>query len=130
MVSRFGRTYTVHVKTDVRHPYETARFIREGFHFWAFVFGPLWALAHRLWLLAFVTFAGLIALIAVAEKMGLSEGSSAVLQLALQAGIAFWADESLRNQARREGYVIADIVMADTKLHAEQRFFDRALATA
>src|SRR6202012_3676136 len=25
-------------------------FVRDGFHFWAMVFGPLWLLAHRLWL--------------------------------------------------------------------------------
>src|ERR1700744_5749596 len=24
--------------------------VRGGFHFWAMVFGPLWLLAHRLWL--------------------------------------------------------------------------------
>ncbi len=25
-------------------------FVRDGFHFWALVFGPLWLLSHRLWL--------------------------------------------------------------------------------
>src|SRR4051794_11415266 len=25
-------------------------FVRDGFHVWAFVFGPLWLLFHRLWL--------------------------------------------------------------------------------
>ncbi len=25
-------------------------FVRDGFHFWAMVFGPLWLLSHRLWL--------------------------------------------------------------------------------
>ena len=26
------------------------RFVRDGFHFWAFVLGPVWMLFHRLWL--------------------------------------------------------------------------------
>ena len=25
-------------------------FVRDGFHFWAFLLGPLWMLAHRMWL--------------------------------------------------------------------------------
>ncbi|MPZ58867.1 MAG: DUF2628 domain-containing protein [Rhizobiales bacterium] len=29
-------------------------FVRDGFHFWAFVLGPLWMLWHRLWLVFFL----------------------------------------------------------------------------
>ena len=25
-------------------------FVRDGFHFWAFLLAPLWLLVHRLWL--------------------------------------------------------------------------------
>ena len=47
-------TFTVH-EPPPRKSEETASpvrfaFVRDGFHFWAFVLGPLWMLWHRLWL--------------------------------------------------------------------------------
>src|SRR3984893_9734972 len=45
--------YTVHAPTatdaGVRATDRFA-FVRDGFHFWAAVFGPLWLIWHRLWL--------------------------------------------------------------------------------
>ena len=40
---------TIAATTIIAH---TARFVfvRDGFHFWAFLFGPLWMLRHRMWL--------------------------------------------------------------------------------
>ncbi|MBV9260162.1 MAG: DUF2628 domain-containing protein, partial [Pseudolabrys sp.] len=47
-------TYTVHeppLKAGATGPNpERFVFIRDGFYFWAFVLGPIWMLAHRLWL--------------------------------------------------------------------------------
>jgi hypothetical protein len=46
--------YTVHEPPP--KPYEQASdperfdFVRDGFSFWAFLFGPLWMLRHRMWL--------------------------------------------------------------------------------
>ena len=127
----FGRTYskswTVHMKSDAREPYETARFIREGFYIGAFLFGPFWTLFHRLWILTLVIVAFQVALQAVGEEIGLAEHSMLILQLAFQAAIAFTVDDRLRAQARRDGYITADIVVAESKPKAEQRFFERAL---
>src|SRR5690349_13347325 len=52
-------TYTIHAPpqksgSNARDP-ERFVFVRDGFHFWAFAFGPLWLLLHRLWL-AFVLY--------------------------------------------------------------------------
>ena len=45
--------YTVHAPqangSDIRATDRFA-FVRDGFHFWAFAFGPLWLVWHRLWL--------------------------------------------------------------------------------
>ena len=128
MQMKFGKTYTVHLLPNAKAPLETAQFIKDGFSWPAFIFGPFWALYHRLWLLALVTLAFEVALLTVAEKMGLSEMSQSLLQLGFQACIACIADERLRAKARREGYITADIVMADSMLAAEQRFFDQAVA--
>jgi hypothetical protein len=46
--------YTVHAPvadgTDARPATDGFVFVRDGFHFWAFVLGPLWLAWHRLWL--------------------------------------------------------------------------------
>ena len=47
-------TFTVHEppprKTESVASPERFVFVRDGFHFWAFVLAPLWLLVHRLWL--------------------------------------------------------------------------------
>ena len=47
-------TYTVHAppprKGETASAPERFVFVRDGFHFWAFVLAPLWLLLHRLWL--------------------------------------------------------------------------------
>ena len=53
MLNRF-KLYSVQVNPSSARPYETAEFVPEGFNFFAFAFGPLWALYHRLWVLAFI----------------------------------------------------------------------------
>ena len=45
--------YTVHAptaRTPISAPTDRFVFVRDGFHFWAFLFGPLWLVWHRLWL--------------------------------------------------------------------------------
>src|SRR5204863_9084647 len=46
--------YTVHEPPPRRNRAMSAPerfiFVRDGFSFWAFLFGPLWMLGHRMWL--------------------------------------------------------------------------------
>src|SRR5213596_1899745 len=45
--------YTVHAPSPAGADLRAADkfvFVRDGFHFWAMVFGPLWLLWNRLWL--------------------------------------------------------------------------------
>ena len=44
--------FTVHAPVDAARRADSDRFVfvRDGFHFWAFLFGPLWFISHRLWL--------------------------------------------------------------------------------
>src|SRR6201994_2894372 len=47
-------TFTVHAppprKDGTTSAPERFLFVRDGFHGWAFILGPLWLLVHRLWL--------------------------------------------------------------------------------
>lgn len=128
MLNRF-KLYSVHINPSAPRPYETAEFVPEGFSLWAFMFGVLWALYHRLWVLAFILLCLNIALGGMADTMGFSMASISVLQLGLQVMVGFQANDVRRIALTKRGYIVADMVAAHTLLHAEQRFYDRYLPT-
>jgi hypothetical protein len=100
-------------------------FVRDGFHFWAFVFGPLWLIWNRLWL---ATIGWII--VTVALQLGLaalgagrlvtwSAGFLVALLMGLEAA-------SLQRWTYSRGkWRQLDIVVADDEEAAERRFFDR-----
>src|SRR5487761_1995760 len=62
-------TYTVHQppprKGEAASAPERFLFLRDGFHFWAFVLTPFWLLRYRLWL-AFVLYLAVSILLSIA----------------------------------------------------------------
>lgn len=121
--------YTVHA--SVADGAETHRaadrfvFVRDGFHFWAFVLGPLWLAWHRLWLALF----GYIAIMAGVEitlsqlHTGAGTRFTAMFLIALLMG--FEAASLQRWTRSRRKWRQLDIVVADDTESAERRFFDR-----
>src|SRR4051812_3218783 len=73
--------YTVHAPVDAgveaQHAADRFVFVRDGFHFWAFLLGPLWLAWNRLWL----ALIGYILMIAAVE--------GALSQLRMPAGARF-----------------------------------------
>ena len=98
-------------------------FVRDGFHGWAFLFGPAWMLRHRLWL-AFVGWlvvaGGLGALLAAVRAGGWS-----VLVAFTVLGLLVGAEASSLRRAklRRAGYAKVAVVIGDDLQAAEHRFF-------
>jgi hypothetical protein len=120
--------YTVHApvtaNTGLRATDRFA-FVRDGFHFWAVVFGPLWLIWHRLWL----ALLGWI-VVALAVDVGLSRfgaGGTAVflanVLIALLMGLEAGSLE--RWTLSRRNWRQLDIVVGDDEEAAERRFFDR-----
>src|ERR1700677_4252770 len=120
--------YTVHAPilagADVRAT-DRFTFVRDGFHFWAFVLGPIWLAWHRLWL----ALIGSIVVIAAIDfsmtalGFGTMAALSAILLLALLLG--FEAASLQRWTLSRRNWRQLDIVVADDEESAERRFFDR-----
>jgi hypothetical protein len=100
-------------------------FVRDGFHFWAFLLGPLWLAWHRLWL----ALLGYIAIMAGAEIVlaqlhsGAGTRFMAMLLIALLMG--FEAASLRRWTLSRRKWRQLDIVVADDAETAERRFFER-----
>jgi hypothetical protein len=104
-------------------------FVRDGFHFWAMVFGPLWLVWNRLWL---ATLGWII--VTTALHLGLANlGAgrltiwSADLMVAILMGLE--AASLQRWTFSRGRWRQLDIVVADEEESAERRFFDRWAAT-
>src|SRR6478735_7087805 len=70
--------YTVHAPSpagaDLRAT-DKFVFVRDGFHFWAMIFGPLWLLWNRLWLATVGWIIAAVALDIVLAKLGADRGA-------------------------------------------------------
>jgi hypothetical protein len=100
-------------------------FVRDGFHFWAMVFGPLWLIAHRLWL----ALIGWIVVLAAVD-LGMAalgvRGLGLLLVNALIAVLMGLEAASLQRWTlSRRNWRQLDIVVGDDEETAERRFFDR-----
>ncbi len=99
-------------------------FVRDGFHWWAFLLGPLWLLRHRLWLefIAVLLLAGGAALALRRLGVAPSAGFAALALIALLVGLE--ASTLRRWKLARRGYASRGIVVGDDRESAERRFFD------
>src|SRR5262245_27877753 len=120
--------YTVHEPPLRKAPSEPDpmrfAFVRDGFHFWAFVFGPLWMLRHRLWLVLIgylVVMAGFAALL---TSLRVPPGTGGVVGLLVALLIGLEASSLRRWTLARRGWNGVGVVVADDVELAERRFFD------
>ncbi len=125
----FNKThiYTVHIPPHFDVAKDEAVFIREGFNFFAFLFTFLWALYHRMWVMAPALF-----LVTLAAKWGADYGyfsmvTLTLINLAIQFISGLEGNNWRRDTLSRRGYIFADIVTSDTEIRARQRFYDRFL---
>jgi len=120
--------YTVHAPSaNAADPRATDKFIfvRDGFHFWAMVFGPLWLIWKKLWLALLGWIIAIVALEIVLARLGAGSGAivSADVMVALLMG--FEAASLQRWTLSRRNWRQLDVVVADDEEAAERRFFDR-----
>jgi hypothetical protein len=100
-------------------------FVRDGFHLWALIFGPLWLVAHRLWL-ALIGWIVALAVVDLALTALGAGGAAIFLANVLIALLMGFEAASLRRWTlSRRHWRQLDIVVADDEEAAERRFFDR-----
>jgi hypothetical protein len=120
-------TFTVHeplLKKDesVSTP-ERFVFVRDGFHFWAFLLAPIWLLVHRLW---FVLFCYLVVTIALAVGLtwiGAPASVKTIVTFLIALLMGFEAPSLWRwNLTRRKWKTLGFVVAEDAEI-AERRFY-------
>ena len=99
-------------------------FVRDGFSFWAFLFGPLWMLRHRMWLVLFVLVAIVTALDFAFRRLELSGDLGAFVVLLLALLIGFEAGTLRRFTLARRKWMNIGVIVGDDLEAAERRFFD------
>jgi hypothetical protein len=118
------RYYSVLVKPGASA--ETARFVRDGFHFWAFVFTALWALYRGLWFAALLIFAAVAALALAEQALGWPAGVALAAEVVLSLLVGLEAGAWQRATLERRGWVEAAVIAAPNRDTAEQRFAEMA----
>jgi len=119
--------YTVH-EPPLRDPGASADperfvFVRDGFYFWAFVFGPLWLLWRRLWLallfyaIAWVLVEGLL------WYFRAGFGAQAAINAAFGLLLGMEASSVWRWTLNGRGWKNLGVVVGDDLESAERRFF-------
>jgi len=117
--------FTVHAPVDAVRRADSDRFVfvRDGFHFWAFVFGPLWFIWHRLWLalVAYIVVIAVVFGLLVALRTGGDARGFVLLIVALLTG--YEAASARRWTLSRGRWHEQGVVVADDAEGAERRFF-------
>ena len=121
--------YTVHLKGS---PYDAAAlersiFVREGFAWAAFFFGPLWLLWHRLWLALLAWLVLEAALIAWSVLAAPEHMAIAALQALMHLALGFEGGQLRRGKLARRRFAMVGVVHGRRIADAEQAFFRRAV---
>jgi Protein of unknown function (DUF2628) len=125
--------YTVHAPiltgADLRAT-DRFTFVRDGFHFWAFVLGVVWLAWHRLWLALIGWIVAIAAIDFAMTALGTGKMTVFLANVLLSLLLGFEAASLQRWTLSRRNWRQLDIVVADDEESAERRFFDRWTAKA
>ena len=120
-------TFTVHEppprKDESVSAPERFVFVRDGFHFWAFLLAPLWFLVHRLWFILFCYLVVTSGLAVGLKLMGAPPSVETIVMLLIAFLMGFEAPSLWRwNLTRRKWKMLGFVVGEDAEM-AERRFY-------
>ncbi|WP_181409763.1 DUF2628 domain-containing protein [Martelella alba] len=101
---------------------EKTVFLRDGFSFWALVFGPFWLLFQRVWLAGVITLIVSV-LLGIAGDMGGFDIASGLFSVALNIFIALEARGFKAHAMEKRGFRLDAVIVADDLDEAEELYF-------
>ena len=114
----------VHVARGVGNSDPDPVLLKEGFSFFAFLFTGLWALWHRMWLVAALLFCGGGLLEVILAFSGSADELGLIVRLAFCVIVGFGANDWLSASLEKQGYNLAGVVAAPRSDAALRRWFD------
>jgi len=118
------RHYTVHLRRHGLDPDRDLVLVKEGFSWPAFFFSVLWALWHRLWLVAGIFFLVQLAMSLILAVWMLDPVAAIAMSVGTALILAYAANDLWRWALERLGFVETAVVAADDRDGAERRFLD------
>lgn len=118
--------FTVHmplIDADKSVAAEKSVFVRDGFHFWAFILGPLWLLWHRLWLAAILYLLAIAGLEFAMSRLGISNDLRLTVMIIIALLVGFEATSVWRWSRSRGRWREVGVVVSPDRESAERRFF-------
>jgi signal transduction histidine kinase len=97
--------------------------VRDGFYFWAFVFGPVWMLWRRLWLVLFLFVVAMAVVAAGFWYFRVDESVQGIVFFLLALLVGIEAASLRRWTLARKGWKNTGVVVGDDIEAAERRFF-------
>jgi hypothetical protein len=98
-------------------------FVRDGFSFAALLFGPLWMLRHRMWLVL-LGYGVVVAALSLVLHLHASAGVGTIVWALVALLLGFEAGTLRRFTLGRRGFRNIGVVVGDDLELAERRFFD------
>jgi Protein of unknown function (DUF2628) len=98
-------------------------FLPERFSLWAFLFGPLWMIWRRLWVVLIVYVVGIGLIVYALRLLSVDSSAVAVVLALIHLLIGLDATSLVRWTRIRHGWRECGIVIADDLDMAERRFF-------
>jgi hypothetical protein len=121
------RYYTIHAPrrpwASLEASVEEARAVKDGFSWPAFVFSFVWALWHRLWLVAAAIFVAEFAVGMLVGLIGFGGFVNTVVSLGMALVVGWLANDLLRDHLERRGLTDLGVVMAGSGEDAIERYF-------
>jgi len=118
------RAYTVHVRRQGLDPDRDLVLVKEGFSWPALLFTVLWALWHRLWLVAVGMVVLSLGLEAGLAMLGADPAVQSAVSVGLTVFFALLANDLRRWTLGRRSFVEAGVVVGPDADSAERRFLD------
>lgn len=98
-------------------------FVRDGFHFWAFLLAPLWLFLHRLWLALLLYVVVTAAINAGLVMIGASGTLTFLASLCIALLVGFEAATLWRWTLQRRRWKTLGFVVGESEEMAERRFY-------
>jgi Protein of unknown function (DUF2628) len=119
--------YTVHeppsLAADDAAEFDRFKFVRDGFSFWAFLFGPFWMAWHGLWLVLICYLVIMGGFDAAMMGLGVSPAEVFVAGVLIALLVGLEAATLRRFTLARRGWRYVGLASGESQEAAERRFF-------
>ncbi len=117
------KIYTVHARSWSPASDGDAVFIKEGFCWPGFIFGPIWALWFGMWRTAISLFVLSVVIPGIVVVVGITDGAELLVTMALQVIVGLWGNDWRRYVLARRDSAERGVVSGRKLADAERHYF-------